>query len=144
MTNRVMQEHGLDKDPEGPGSERSFGIVFTVVFAILGSLPLLHGEIRFHYWLLGISAGFLVVTFTYPKLLAPLNLVWFKFGMLLAKIMNPLIMGLLFFIVVTPMALMLKLFGKDPMRRKLDPKASSYWVVRDPAGPDEGSMSRQF
>ncbi|CDL00684.1 conserved protein of unknown function [Magnetospirillum gryphiswaldense MSR-1 v2] len=125
------------------GSERSFGIVFAVVFALIGLWPLkAGGDMRL--WALGLAALFLVVAFVAPKLLKPLNLLWFKFGLLLHKIMTPLIMGLLFFLTVTPVGMLMRATGKDPMRLKRDPDAASYWIDRDPPGPKPASMKNQF
>ncbi|WP_234016247.1 SxtJ family membrane protein [Magnetospirillum gryphiswaldense] len=125
------------------GSERSFGIVFAVVFALIGLWPLkAGGDMRL--WALGLAALFLVVAFVAPKLLKPLNLLWFKFGLLLHKIMTPLIMGLLFFLTVTPVGMLMRATGKDPMRLKRDPDAASYWIDRDPPGPPPDSMKNQF
>jgi len=94
------------------GSEKAFGIVFAVVFAIIG--------------------------------LRPLNLVWFRFGLLLHKVVNPLVMGFLFFSTVLPIAIILRMVGKDPLHRKFDAAAETYWIKRDPPGPEPDSMRHQF
>ena len=125
------------------GSERSFGIVFGVVLSIIGLLPLLRSHTPF-YWSLGIAAVFLAAAFYAPKILAPLNRLWFRFGLLLHTIISPLIMGMLFYLAVTPTGLILRLFGKDLLRLKFDLKAGSYWVKRDPPGPQRGSFENQF
>ncbi|WP_052589023.1 SxtJ family membrane protein [Magnetospirillum gryphiswaldense] len=138
----VLEAHG-HSGPVQMGSERSFGIVFAVVFALIGLWPLkAGGDMRL--WALGLAALFLVVAFVAPKLLKPLNLLWFKFGLLLHKIMTPLIMGLLFFLTVTPVGMLMRATGKDPMRLKRDPDAASYWIDRDPPGPKPASMKNQF
>ncbi|MGE4280949.1 MAG: SxtJ family membrane protein [Magnetospirillum sp.] len=125
------------------GSERSFGVVFAVVFAIVALLPLKSGgDVRL--WAVAVAVAFLAVSLTVPKVLRPLNLIWFKFGLLLHKIMTPLIMGLLFFLTVTPVGLLMRATGKDPMRLKRDPAATSYWISRDPPGPAPASMKNQF
>ncbi|MBK8067640.1 MAG: hypothetical protein IPK27_08400 [Rhodanobacteraceae bacterium] len=79
-----------------------------------------------------------------PSLLAPLNRAWMALGHLLGRIISPIIMGLIFFGVVTPIAIVARLRGVDPMRRRFDPAARSYWIERDPPGPDPGTMERQF
>ena len=79
-----------------------------------------------------------------PKILSPLNRLWFRFGLLLHHIVNPVVMALLFFTTVTPMALIMRLLGKDPLRRKFDPEADSYWIPRQPAGPAPETMKNQF
>ncbi|WP_254431060.1 SxtJ family membrane protein [Magnetospirillum sp. LM-5] len=125
------------------GSERSFGLVFAVLFAIIALWPLKDGgDIRL--WALGAAAAFLVAALAAPQLLKPLNFLWFKFGMLLHHIVTPLVMGLLFFLTVTPVGLLMRATGKDPMRLKRDPAAASYWIERAPPGPAPETMKNQF
>ncbi len=132
-----------EKSKVKQGSDKSFGFVFAAVFALIGLWPLIKGgELRL--WALVLAALFLAVSFIRPSLLKPLNRVWFLFGLLLHKIVSPLIMGLLFFLTVTPTALIMRALGKDVLRLKRDPNASSYWIVRNPPGPDAGGMTRQF
>lgn len=124
-------------------SVRAFGIVFTVLFAVIGLWPLIHcGEVRI--WSLVLAAVILAVALIRPSLLAPFNRAWMKFGLLLHKITNPVIMGLIFFLTVTPTALIMRAMGKDPLRRKFDPSATSYWIDRDPPGPEPETMKQQF
>lgn len=135
-----LQSHSA---PVQMGSERSFGLVFAVVFAIIALWPLKSGgEIRL--WAAGAGTAFLVLALVLPRMLRPLNIVWFKFGMLLHHVMTPLIMGLLFFVTVTPIGLLMRATGKDPMRLRRDPAAATYWITRNPAGPDAQSMKNQF
>ncbi len=124
-------------------SDRAFGIVFTVLFTVIGLWPLIHGgEVRI--WSLVLAAVILSVALIRPSLLAPFNRAWMKFGLLLHKITNPVIMGLIFFLTVTPTALIMRAMGKDPLRRKFDPSATSYWIDRDPPGPEPETMKQQF
>lgn len=125
------------------GSEKSFGIVFAVVFAVIALFPLIKG-LPPRYWALGVAAVFLVLAYVAPKALKPLNILWFKFGMLLYKFVNPLVMGLLFFTTVTPIGLLMRATGKDPLNRSFDKNAKSYWIERDPPGPEPQSMKNQF
>lgn len=125
------------------GSERAFGLVFAVVFLIVGLWPVL-GGLPPIIWALIVSGVFLVTALTVPTILRPLNMIWFKFGLLLHKIVNPLVMGLLFFLTITPMALIFKMLGKDPLNRKFDKETSSYWIVRTPPGPAPDTMKNQF
>lgn len=125
------------------GSERSFGIVFAVFFTLVAALPLLQGG-SVRLWSAGLAVLFVFVAFVVPGVLRPLNLIWFKFGLLLHAIMNPLIMGLLFFFTVTPIALIMRVLGKDPLRLKADPSAESYWIDRTPPGPEPETMKYQF
>ena len=125
------------------GSERALGIVFAVVFTVIGLWPLLsHGAIR--PWALIVAGIFMALSLLAPKLLKPLNWLWFRFGLLLHKIVNPIIMALLFFTTVTPIALIMKLVGKDPLNRRFDSSADSYWIERQPPGPDPDTMRNQF
>ncbi|MBI5164809.1 MAG: hypothetical protein HY985_13015 [Magnetospirillum sp.] len=125
------------------GTDRSFGIVFAVVFAIIGLWPLVKGEPT-RLWAVGAAVAFLLAALAVPRALRPLNLLWFKFGMLLHHVVTPLVMGLLFFATVTPTGILMRLSGKDPMRLKRDPAAASYWIVREPPGPAPESMKNQF
>ena len=124
-------------------SERTFGLVFAAVFLIIGLWPLLHRE-AVRLWSLGIAVAFLVLAFVAPRTLVPLNRLWMKLGLLLHAIVNPVIMAFLFFTTVTPIALIMRLSGKDPLRLKLDPAARTYWIDRTPPGPAPDTMPRQF
>ena len=124
-------------------SDRSFGFVFTALFTIIGFAPLFHGG-AIRYWSLIVAAGLLAIAVAYPRLLAPLNRLWMKFGLLLHHITNPIIMGFVFYLAVVPTALVMKMLGKDPLRRKMDKDAPSYWIPRKPPGPPPESMKNQF
>ncbi|MDG1370169.1 MAG: SxtJ family membrane protein [Paracoccaceae bacterium] len=125
------------------GSERSFGIVFAIVFLLIALFPLL-GDGGVRLWSAGVSAVFGGLAFLAPELLAPLNTLWFKFGMLLSKIMSPSVMGILFFVTVTPTGLFMRARGKDLLRQKLDPDAETYWIEVDPEQAALTSMKKQF
>ena len=134
------QSHGRKVEM---GSDRSFGLVFAAVFALACLLPLKSGE-EPRLWAGAVAAAFLVVSFAAPKLLKPLNRLWFLVGMALHHVVTPVVMGLLFFVTVTPIAVIMRLMGKDPLGLKRDPAATSYWILRQPPGPAPGSMRRQF
>ena len=120
-------------------SNRSFGIVFFVVFLLIALYPLTYnGEIRI--WSSIISLIFLFLGLLNSKILAPLNKLWFKFGILLGKIISPIIMGIIFFFVVTPIALLMRLIGKDVLNLKYN-KNKSYWIEKN--GP-KSKMKNQF
>ncbi|HEX7967024.1 MAG TPA: SxtJ family membrane protein [Stellaceae bacterium] len=124
-------------------SDRSFGFVFCAVSLVVALLPLVRGgEPRL--WALAAAAAFFAVALIRPALLAPLNRLWFHFGLLFGRVTNPLIMGLVFFLVITPMAVIMRLRGKDPLRLRLDHEAKSYWIERTPPGPAPASMTNQF
>ena len=120
-------------------SNRSFGIVFFVVFLLIALYPLTNGE-EIRLWSLIISFIFLTLGLLNSKILSPLNKIWFKFGIFLGKIVSPLIMGIIFFLVVTPIGLIMRLLGKDVLNLKYD-KNKSYWIEKK--GP-KSKMKNQF
>lgn len=124
-------------------SDRAFGLVFAVLFAVVGlfSVPF-GGAVR--WWALGIGAAFLAASVLAPRVLAPLNRVWTRFGLLLHTIVSPVVLGFMFFLVVTPTGLLMRLFRKDPLRLRFDPEARTYWVERDPPGPAPEGFRDQF
>ena len=124
-------------------SERSFGVVFTTVFAVIGLWPLVGGATP-RIWALVVAGVFLAATLIAPKSLKPLNLLWFKFGMLLGRIVTPIVMFFVFVVAVLPTALLVRAFGKDPMNRKLNATAPSYWIPRDATVDRDNSMKNQF
>ena len=124
------------------GSERSFGIVFAVVFAIIAFWPVVFHGGSVRLWALVVAAIFLVLAFVAPHVMKPLNRLWFKFGMLLSKIIGPVAMGLIFFVTVTPIGLIRRRKNPDPLNQRFDPNAESYWVVRD--AESATSMKKQF
>ncbi len=139
----ATNEPAVSHRPVTRGSERSFGIVFAVVFCLIGLWPAKSGG-AVRLWALAIALAFLAAAFLAPRLLAPLNLIWFRLGLLLHRVVNPLVMAVVYYGAVVPTGLILKARGKDLLRLKRDPDAKSYWIVRDPPGPPPGSMSRQF
>ena len=125
------------------GSDRSFGIVFFVVFLLIGLYPLIN-QAGVRIWSLSIAGVFLLIALVMPKLLSPLNRIWLKFGLLLAKIVNPIVMFLIYVTTIVPIGLLLRLFGKDLLLQKVDSQAKSYWIERTPAGPTPESLNEQF
>ena len=122
------------------GSNRSFGVVFFIVFIIISLWPLLNGG-QIKIWFFLTALVFLVLGLINSKLLNPLNRLWFKFGMLLGAIIAPVVMGIVFFLVVTPTGLIMKILGKDLLGKKFKKNKKSYWIKRDkPAG----TMKQQF
>jgi hypothetical protein len=124
-------------------SNRSFGIVFAVVFAVIGLWPLVFGGTA-RLWSLLAGAAFLVAALAMPLVLAPLNRLWLRFGLLLHRIVSPLTLGIMFYLVITPMGLVMRALGKDLLRLKFDRAASTYWIERTPPGPPPESMKDQF
>jgi hypothetical protein len=120
-------------------SNRSFGIVFFVVFLIISLYPITYNE-DIRIWSLIISFIFIILGLLNSKILTPLNKLWFKFGLFLGKIFSPLIMGVIFFFVVTPIGLIMRMLGKDLLNLKQN-KAKSYWIEK--SGP-KSKMKNQF
>ncbi|MBL8805764.1 MAG: hypothetical protein JNN22_02865 [Rhodospirillales bacterium] len=134
----------FDRDEKIVGSsDRNFGFVFAGFCALVGTVKFFTGHPWMAYWFAA-SAAFLVVALAAPRLLAPANRLWTKLGLVLYHVMNPLVMGLLYFTVITPMALVIRIMGKDLLRMRRDAAAASYWIVRDPPGPEPDTMKRQF
>ena len=120
-------------------SNRSFGYVFFIVFLIFGMWPLINTE-SIRIWSILLSFAFLVLGFLNSKILSPLNYIWFQFGFFLGNFISPIIMALLFFVVISPIGLIMRLFGKDNLMKKYSNK-SSYWIKREKG---MNSMKRQF
>ena len=134
----------FDKEEEiKVSSARSFGMVFTLVFLAVGIWVLSGGRSEGWFFLAG-SVILFVVALVCPSILDPLNRAWFKFGLLLGLVVNPLILGVVFFLVITPIAVIRRLLGKDSLRLKSKPSLESYWIDRNPLGPKPSSMTRQF
>lgn len=125
------------------GSERSFGLVIASALGILAVLNWWHDG-RSWPWTSMAALFFIAAAALYPSILKPLNRVWFKFGLLLHRIVNPVIMGLLFYGSVLPTGMIVRALGKDLLRLKFEPKADSYWIVREPPGPSPETMKDQF
>ena len=121
-------------------SNKNFGIVFFLVFFFIALYPLFFEE-GIRIWSLLISLIFLVLGLSNSKILSPLNKLWFKFGILLGKIISPLVMGIIFFFVVTPIGLIMRLMGKDVLNLKYNNKNKSYWIEK--SGP-KSKMKNQF
>ena len=143
MTQSSFHENLLPTDEVKSGSDRSLGVVFTVVFGIIGLLPLWNGE-NIRIWAMIIAGLFLGAALIFPKVLGPLNRIWFQFGLLLHKIVSPVVMGLIFFGAVMPTGILMRLFGKKPLDLDFDPSKQSYLIMRTPPSPEPGSMKRQF
>ena len=130
----------LNKSKIKIGSNRNFGLVFFFVFLIVGLWPLLN-EGSFRIWSIIIGIIFLILGLTNSKLLTPLNILWFKFGILLGSVVAPIVMGVVFFLVITPIGFFMKIMGKDLLNNKLDDKKKSYWITRDKV---KSTMKQQF
>lgn len=121
-------------------SDRAFGCVMATAFALLGLWPVLHHK-PVRWMALGIAAVFAVSAVLRPSLLHPLNRVWTALAVLLNRVTTPVVCGFLFYLVITPLAVLLRMRGKDPLRLRPDAQGSTYWIGREP-GPD-GTPARE-
>ena len=120
-------------------TNRSFGIVFFIVFFIVSLWPLLNND-QIRYWALFVSILFLLLGIINSKVLTPLNKIWFKFGILLGKIVSPVVLAIIFFLVVTPTGLIMRMLGKDLLKLKKN-KNKTYWIKKD---NNLSNMKNQF
>jgi hypothetical protein len=124
-------------------SDRTFGLVMAAAFFLLALFPWWRsGSAPPWHWL-AIAGIFVILALTQPHLLRPLHRAWFQLGLLLQKVVSPLVLGILFFVVFTPFGLLLQR-KKDPLRKRFDRAAKTYWILRDPADDPAAGMHRQF
>lgn len=126
------------------GSNRTFGLAFGFLFAILGVWPWIHRGESPRLWLIILSAAVLTAAVLRPHWLAPLNRAWFKLGLALNMIVSPVVMALLFFGAVMPIGLILRIKGSDLLHLRKEPESATYWTFRQPPGPAPDSMTKQF
>jgi len=132
------------EDISKTSSNRSFGLVFAGVFLLLALSSYYFGRHeRWPFWF-GLSIVFAIVAYVAPKILGPLNRWWTKFGLLLHAIVSPIILGFIFFGCIVPIGFLMRQFGNDPLRRRFQPGAKSYWLLREPPGPTPESFKRQY
>jgi hypothetical protein len=145
VTGEQHHEYRGDRSEAKVPTERSFGLTFAAVFALLSALQLYrHGLAAGAVITAVLSLGFLAAAYVAPAALRPLNIVWMKFGLLLHRIVNPVIMGVLFFGVFTPIGAGMRLFGADLLRLRRPPENGSYWILRAGETTEPGSMTNQF
>jgi len=138
-----MHEDLRREDGVEGSSNRSFGLVFAVAFLLIALLPLLSGR-GMRIWSLGVALAFALVAFIAPAVLRPLNRLWTQLGLLLHRIVSPIVLGIMFFLVITPMGVAMRILGKEPLRLRRDPHARTYWIERTPPGPRPDSFTDQF
>jgi hypothetical protein len=124
-------------------SDRTFGLVFAIFFLGTALWPLLRGDVP-RWWGLALSSICLLLTLTRPALIHPANVLWTRLAVLLNKVANPVVTGLMFYLVFTPVGLVMRLSGKDPLRLKFESNTKSYWIERRPPGPPPETMAQQF
>ena len=140
--NHSWHEPVLEESPTG-SSDRSFGLVFATIFGVLALIALRRGQDSTLQWMI-ISFVFLVLASVAPSLLGPLNRVWRRVSLEVSKCVNPLMMAMIFFVVLTPMGLFLRLLGKDLLRLRFEADRPSYWIERDLESTRPTSMTKQF
>jgi len=126
-------------------SDRSFGLVIAAVFAIVALLPLLHAPLSsVRWWALAVAAAFATCALFWTAPLAPLAQLWFRFGLLLARIVNPIVLALLFSFVILPIGMLMRMFGKSSVAARRDRRVETYWIRREIPGPPPETMKHQF
>jgi predicted membrane metal-binding protein len=137
-----MHELNRETEPER-ASERSFGLTVATLGAIVALWPLLHGG-HPRWWLVTAAVVLCVISMLACWMLAPLNRAWSRFGLTLNRIVSPVVLAIVFFGILTPLGLILRARGRDPLRLKLERNVTSYWIMRQPPGPKPTTMTRQF
>ncbi|MCC7383558.1 MAG: hypothetical protein IT384_17090 [Deltaproteobacteria bacterium] len=137
------ESFGREHEVEG-STDRGFGLVFAGFFTLVALLPLLSEPRRVRVWSLGVAAACALIAWVAPRVLAPANRLWMRFGLLLQKVVSPIVLGILFFGVITPFGVAMRLFGKDPLRLEWKKDAPTYWITREPPGPPPETMKNQF
>lgn len=136
--------HELDRGTEPErASERSFGLIVATLGAIAALWPLLHGG-HPRWWLMAAVVALCLISMLACWMLVPINRAWSRFGVTLNRMVSPVVLGVIFYGVMTPIGLILRARGNDALRLKLERNATSYWIIRQPPGPKPTTMTRQF
>lgn len=138
------EDYSRAEEVEG-SSDRGFGLTVGGVLVVIAVVrTYFHGLGWVQYGLGGIGLVLVVLGLVLPRSLSGLNRAWTKLGLLLFKVVNPIVLGLIYGLTLVPIGLLMRLTGRDPLSVKLDPQAASYWIVRDPPGPAPDTMINQF
>jgi hypothetical protein len=143
MISRHLHEDLSRHGDEVRSSERNLGITFAAVLALIGALKLYRGSSAGLYWVAA-AVPFLLCAYVWTAPLRPLNAIWHRIGLMLFRVVSPIMMAAVFYSTVTPIGLLLRWLGKDPLRLKLDRQALSYWIEREPPGPAGQGMKNQY
>lgn len=141
--NKRFDEISLAEIQNQLPSNKKFGVFFSIVFIMVAIYAHWGFKSDFSIFALSISTLFAVTAFLAPQLLSPLNSLWYGLGLLLGKIVSPIVLGIIFFVLITPISLITRLFGRDEMKIKKR-SVKSYWVVRSHAGPSSDSFKNQY
>jgi hypothetical protein len=125
-------------------SNRTFGIVMALFFTGVAAFPLINGEGDLRFWALNVGGCFLILSLVYPNALSKLNYLWTCLGSTLNKVSSPIILGFIFYMIILPLGLAQRFLGKDILKLKRNSSAKSYWIIREPPGPDPKHMNKQF
>jgi hypothetical protein len=145
MADRYFGSH----EPQGraetikASSNRSFGAVFATFCAIVSALSWYHAGRHWSWWLVA-AVLFALAGWLRPHWLAPLNWLWTRLGLVLAAVISPVVMAIVFYACIAPIGFLMRLLGKDPLRLRYEPDAESYWIRRDPPGPAPETLKNQF
>ena len=146
-TPKIVAHETIASEPDfKTGSDRVFGLVVGGILALLGASGVVFSTSAAWYsdLSLGLGGALFMAAIVAPEILRPLNVAWMRLGWLLGKIVNPIVLGIMFFLVLTPLAVGLRLTGKSPIKGRFDPSVETYWRRRDTAGSEPNSMKRQF
>ena len=124
-------------------SNKKFGIFFSLIFFIIFTYFLYYNYFFLSFIFFFLSATTFLLTIFFPSVLTVFNKIWFRFGILLNKLISPIILGIIFYFMITPIALLTKIFGRDELRLKRK-QTKTYWIERKPPGPDSSSFKNQF
>jgi saxitoxin biosynthesis operon SxtJ-like protein len=139
----MVIEHTEAQHHIAGSSDRAFGFVMAAAFAVIASWPLVRGgEMR--AWALAVAGAFLAFAVAWPAALAVPNRLWMRLGLLLNRIVSPIALGLVFFLAILPTGLAMRALGKDPLRLRPRAGAATYWIAREPPGPEPRTMDQQF
>jgi hypothetical protein len=138
MLEKVIREEKLDGS-----SDRMFGLLFAAILVSIALWPIMKGG-QVRIWSLAAGGMFLVLALTNPRALSWLNRTWMRFGVLLNRIVSPVAIGVVYYLTLVPLALWMRILGKQPLQRKYDSQATSYWISRKPPGPSPQSMKDPF
>lgn len=139
-----MGHESFERHEEVQGSsDKALGLVFGAFFLLIAVLPLFSGR-GVRLWALIACGGFVGVALIWPRLLSPLNRLWTRLGLLLHMVVSPIVLGIMFYAVITPMGVIMRLLGKDLLRLSFNPQLPTYWMERTPPGPKPETLSDQF
>ncbi len=124
-------------------SDRVFGLVFAGVFCVLAVWPLVQGE-AIRLWAMLVAVAFLVLAIAIPRSLSQLNRLWMRLGLLMGRVVSPVAIGIVYYLTVVPTGLIMRALGKDPLRLRFERELPSYWIKREPPGPNPKTMNDQF